>query len=105
MLGTGPSSYPGEEDADLINALKQTALGAGVKRVAVVMEHGSKNGDSKLKPRCSLRLTGGDVVDPLIPDLATFSGPTRKDSFRLIELAPGVSRKEEKRKSPATYTK
>ena len=160
MLGTGPFPYEGEEDADLINAGKQTVtalpmtsyfssadsfgmirgghidlailgamevaengdlanwmipgkmvkgmggamdLVAGVKRVVVVMDHTSKEGDPKFKSRCELPLTGTNVVDMLITDLAVFSRPTRKDSFKLLELAPGVTRDELRRKTPARF--
>ncbi len=160
MLGTGPFPFEGEEDADLINAGKQTVtalpmtsyfssadsfgmirgghidlailgamevaengdlanwmipgkmvkgmggamdLVAGVKRVVVVMDHASKDGDPKFKPRCELPLTGTNVVDMLITDLAVFSRPTRKDSFKLIEIAPGVTADELRRKTPAKY--
>ena len=78
-------------------------LVAGVKRVVVVMDHTSKDGDPKFKPRCELPLTGTNVVDMLITDLAVFSRPTRKDPFRLIELAPGVTADEVRRKTPAHY--
>jgi 3-oxoacid CoA-transferase B subunit len=161
MLGTGPFPFEGEEDADLINAGKQTVtalpmtsyfssadsfgmirgghidlailgamevaengdlanwmipgkmvkgmggamdLVAGVKRVVVVMDHASKDGDPKFKRRCELPLTGTNVVDMLITDLAVFSRPSRKDSFKLIELAPGVTAEEIRRKTPAHYT-
>src|SRR3981189_1287084 len=161
MLGTGPFPFEGEEDADLINAGKQTVtalpmtsyfssadsfgmirgghidlailgavevaengdlanwmipgkmvkgmggamdLVAGVKRVVVVMDHTSKDGDPKFKTRCELPLTGTNVVDMLITDLAVFSRPTRKDSFELIELAPGVTAEEVRRKTPAKYS-
>jgi 3-oxoacid CoA-transferase subunit B len=40
----------------------------------------------------------------LITDLAVFSRPTRKDSFKLIETAPGVTADEVRRKTPAHYT-
>ena len=40
-------------------------LVAGVKRVVVVMEHTSKDGAPKFKPRCELPLTGANVVDML----------------------------------------
>jgi 3-oxoacid CoA-transferase subunit B len=160
MLGTGPFPYEGEEDADLINAGKQTVtalpmtsyfssadsfgmirgghidlailgamevaengdlanwmipgkmvkgmggamdLVAGVKRVVVVMDHTSKEGDPKFKSRCELPLTGTNVVDMLITDLAVFSRPSRKDPFKLIELAPGVTAEEVRRKTPAKY--
>jgi 3-oxoacid CoA-transferase subunit B len=78
-------------------------LVAGVKRVVVVMDHTSKEGDPKFKTRCELPLTGTNVVDMLITDLAVFSRPTRKDSFALIELAPGVTAEELRRKTPARY--
>src|SRR6266404_1759030 len=76
-------------------------LVAGVKRVVVVMDHTSKDGDPKFKTRCELPLTGTNVVDMLITDLAVFSRPTRKDSFKLTELAPGVTADEVRRKTPA----
>ena len=76
-------------------------LVAGVKRVVVVMDHTSKEGDPKFKTRCELPLTGTNVVDMLITDLAVFSRATRKDSFELVELAPGVTAEEVRRKTPA----
>ena len=160
MLGTGPFPFEGEEDADLINAGKQTVtalpmtsyfssadsfgmirgghidfavlgamevaengdlanwmvpgkvvkgmggamdLVAGVKRVAVVMEHTSKDGESKFKPRCELPLTGLNVVDMIITELGVFSRPTRKDAFKLIELAPGVTAAQIRSKTTANY--
>jgi len=78
-------------------------LVAGVKRVAVVMEHTSKDGEPKFKAQCELPLTGKNVVDVLITELGVFSRPTRKDLFKLIELAPGVTREEIRRKTPAKY--
>jgi 3-oxoacid CoA-transferase subunit B len=78
-------------------------LVAGVKRVAVVMEHTSKDGEPKFKARCELPLTGLNVVDVVITELGVFSRPTRKDVFKLIELAPGVTREEIRRKTPAKY--
>ena len=38
-------------------------LVAGVKKIIVVMEHNSKNGDPKFIPACTLPLTGKNVVD------------------------------------------
>lgn len=78
-------------------------LVAGVKRVVVVMEHTSKDGAAKFKPRCDLPLTGANVVDMLITDLAVFSRADRRSAFRLVELAPGVSVEEIKRKTAAQY--
>jgi 3-oxoacid CoA-transferase subunit B len=79
-------------------------LVAGVKRVVVVMDHTSKDGDSKFKKRCELPLTGTNVVDLLITDLAVFSRPSRGDGFKLIEIAPGVSAEEVRRKTQAKFT-
>ena len=78
-------------------------LVAGVKRVVVVMDHTSKEGDPKFKSVCELPLTGTNVVDMLITDLAVFSRPTRKDLFKLVEIAPGVTRDEIRSKTPAKY--
>ena len=78
-------------------------LDAGVKRVVIVMEHTSKDGAPKFKPRCELPLTGANVVDLLITELAVFSRATRTDPFKLIEKAPGVSSEELRHKTPANY--
>ena len=78
-------------------------LVAGVKRIVVVMEHTSKDGEPKFKPRCELPLTGVNVVDLLITDLAVFSRPSRKDRFKLIEIAPGVMADEIRHKTTAAY--
>jgi len=77
-------------------------LVAGVKRIVVVMEH-TTNGEPKFKPRCELPLTGVNVVDMLITDLAVFSRATRKDRFKLIELAPGVTAAQVREQTSADY--
>jgi len=161
MLGIGPFPYEGEEDADLINAGKQTIselpqsvyfgseqsfamirgghidltvlgameiaengdianwmipgkmikgmggamdLVAGVKKIIVVMEHTSKNGDPKFIKECTLPLTGKNVVDMVITDLAVFHRPDHQSPFRLIEMAPGVTAEEVAAKTTARYT-
>jgi 3-oxoacid CoA-transferase subunit B len=43
------------------------------------------------------------VVDMVITDLAVFSRPTRKDRFKLIEVAQGVTPDEVRRKTTADY--
>jgi 3-oxoacid CoA-transferase B subunit len=78
-------------------------LVAGVKRIVVVMEHTSKDGESKFKKRCELPLTGVNVVDVLITDLAVFSRAMRKDKFKLVETAPGVTREQVRRSTAADY--
>ena len=78
-------------------------LVAGVKRIIVVMEHVSKNGDPKFIPECTLPLTGVGVVDMVITDLAVFHRADHASPFRLIELAPGVSAAEVAAKTTARY--
>jgi len=78
-------------------------LVAGVKKIIVVMEHTSKNGDPKFIPACTLPLTGKNVVDMIITDLCVFQRPDHQSPFRLIELAPGVTADEVAAKTTARY--
>ena len=78
-------------------------LVAGVKRIIVVMEHTSKNGDPKFIPACTLPLTGKNVVDMIITDLAVFQRLDHASQFRLIETAPGVTAEEIAEKTTAHY--
>jgi len=78
-------------------------LVAGVKKIIVVMEHTSKNGDPKFIPACTLPLTGKNVVDMVITDLAVFQRPDHQSPFRLLETAPGVTADEVAAKTTAKY--
>ena len=78
-------------------------LVAGVKKIIVVMEHTSKNGDAKFIPACTLPLTGKNVVDMIITDLAVFQRPDHDSPFKLIETAPGVTAEEVRQKTTAHY--
>ena len=79
-------------------------LVAGVKRIIVVMEHTSKNGDPKFIPACTLPLTGKNKVDMIVTVLAVFERADHASPFRLVETAPGVTGDEIKAKTTANYT-
>ena len=78
-------------------------LVAGVKRIIVVMEHTSKHGEPKFMPQCTLPLTGRNVVDMVVTDLAVFARPDHQSRFRLVELAPGVDADEVQAKTTAAF--
>jgi 3-oxoacid CoA-transferase subunit B len=80
-------------------------LVAGVKKIIVVMEHVSKNGDPKFIPECTLPLTGKNVVDMIVTDLCVFQRPDHQSPFRLVELAPDVTAEEVAAKTTAHYEK
>jgi 3-oxoacid CoA-transferase subunit B len=69
----------------------------------VVMEHVAKDGSPKFIPACTLPLTGRNVIDMIITDLAVFQRPDHQSPFRLIELAPGVTAADVADKTSAHY--
>ena len=78
-------------------------LVAGVKKIIVVMDHNAKDGSPKFIPECTLPLTGQNVVDMIITNLAVFHRVDHDSPFRLIELAPGVTAEEVAEKTTAKY--
>lgn len=63
-------------------------LVSGVKKIIVMMDHCARDGTSKLMSECSLPLTGKNVVDMVVTDLAVFEVDA-KTGLTLIEFAPG----------------
>jgi 3-oxoacid CoA-transferase B subunit len=78
-------------------------LVAGARRIIVLMEHVSKEGTPKFRRHYSVPLTGRNVVDILITNLAMFARPDRASPFALLQVAPGVSADEIRNGTEADY--
>jgi 3-oxoacid CoA-transferase subunit B len=74
----------------------------GAKRVVVIMEHVNKHGESKIKKKCTLPLTGKQVVHRLITDLAVFDFTPK--GMVLVETQGDVTVEEIKEKTDAAFT-
>jgi 3-oxoacid CoA-transferase subunit B len=61
----------------------------GAKRVLVMMEHTTREGNSKIVAQCSLPLTGKRCVHRIITDLAVID--VEPSGLVLREIAPGVT--------------
>ena len=77
-------------------------LVAGVKRVIVLMAHTAKDGSAKLVKNCDLPLTGKQVVDRIITELAVFD--IENGQLVLKRIADGVSLDDIKAKTEASFT-
>ncbi|HUI74849.1 MAG TPA: CoA transferase subunit B [Candidatus Acidoferrum sp.] len=64
-------------------------LVAGAKRVFVAMEHATKDGKPKILKKCSLPLTGVEVVDHIVTELAVIE--ITSEGLLLQELAADVT--------------
>ena len=133
MLGMGPFPYEGEEDADLINAGKQTVSelpttsyfssadsfamvrGGHIDLSILGAMQVAQNGDlaNWMIPGKTVKGMGGAmdlvagvkrVVDMVVTDLAVFTIDKHgKDGMALIELADGVTLDEVKAKTEAEF--
>ena len=67
-------------------------LASGCRRVIAMMQHVTKKREFKLVQKCEYPLTATRVVSLVITDLGVFE-PTGH-AFRIVELAPGVTREQ-----------
>ena len=66
-------------------------LVAGVKKVLVLMDHNAKDGSPKLVTKCSLPLTGKEVVNMIITNLGVFEVDK---GIKVLEIASSTSKQE-----------
>ena len=78
------------------------ALASGARRVIAMMQHTTKKGELKLVQRCDYPLTATRVVSLVITELDVFE-PTGH-AFRVIDLAPGVTRERAEAATGAPLT-
>ena len=64
-------------------------LVTGARKVVAMLQHVDKKGNSKIKKRCSMQLTGAGVLDVIITDKAVFY--VSPDGLVLKEIMPGMS--------------
>jgi 3-oxoacid CoA-transferase subunit B len=78
-------------------------LVAGVPKIIVLMDHVSRDGTAKFRKRCTLPLTGSNVVSMIVTDMAVFVREGPQAPFRLLEVAPGIDRDQIRKKTEAFY--
>lgn len=64
-------------------------LVAGVKRILVITQHVTRNGDPKILKKCTFPLTGKGVVDCIYTNLAIIE--VKKEGLFVREIADGIS--------------
>ncbi len=64
-------------------------LVAGAKRVVIAMEHATRDNKPKILKKCTLPLTGAEVVDHIVTELALID--VTPDGHLLRELAPDAT--------------
>jgi 3-oxoacid CoA-transferase subunit B len=74
-------------------------LVAGARRVVVAMEHTTREGAPKILKKCTLPLTGVNVVDTIVTEMAYIR--VTKDGLLLEEVAPGLTAEDVQRATEA----
>lgn len=76
-------------------------LVVGARKVIIATEHCSKDGKPKILKKCTFPLTGSEVVDLIITELAVFQ--VSKDGLMLLEIEPNITIDELKEKTDADF--
>ena len=74
-------------------------LVASARRVVVAMEHTTRDGAPKILKKCTLPLTGVNVVDTIATEMAYIR--VTKDGLVLEEIAPGLTAEDVQRATEA----
>src|SRR5712671_5679590 len=74
-------------------------LVASARRVVVAMEHTTREGAPKILKKCTLPLTGVNVVDTIVTEMACIR--VTKDGLVLEEVAPGLTVEDVQRATEA----
>jgi 3-oxoacid CoA-transferase subunit B len=75
-------------------------LASGCRRLVVMMQHATKDGEHKLVAACTYPLTATGVVSRVITELGVFD-TSPEGAFRVVELAPGVTIEQVRAKTGA----
>src|SRR6202171_2532182 len=77
-------------------------LVASARRVVVAMEHTTREGAPKILKKCTLPLTGVNVVDTIVTEMSYIR--VTKDGLVLEEVAPGLTPEDVQRATEARLT-
>ena len=77
-------------------------LVAGARRVIVAMEHQTKDGEPRILKRCTLPLTGTQVVHDIVTELGWIQ--VTRDGLVLTEVAEGISPADVQARTEAKLT-
>jgi 3-oxoadipate CoA-transferase beta subunit len=75
-------------------------LAAGAKRIWIVMEHTTRNGEPRLLRRCTYPLTAAGCVKRIYTELAVID--VRPEGFVVLDIVPGMTLEALQKRTEAT---